>query len=63
MTDKTVFNQAVDNKIKIYNPRYSIIFDKDNDMVVLLLTNYNIKLFFNKDSFDELLERLKNYRY
>lgn len=63
MPEKTVFNTAVDNKIKIYNPRYNILFDKDNDMIVLLLSNYNIKLFFNKDNYDELLERLKNYRY
>lgn len=62
MSNKTVFNTASDNKIKIYNPRFNIGHDTDNDMTFIILSNYNIKIFFNNDNFDELIERLKTFK-
>jgi hypothetical protein len=61
MPEKTVFNTATDNKIKIFNPRITLGYDNDNDMNFIVLSNYNIKIFFNHYSFDEFLEMLNSH--
>jgi hypothetical protein len=62
MGSKTVYNTAIDNKIKVFNPRLNVSYDKHNDMFVVTLIVYNIRLYFNQNTFFDFFSRLESIK-